>query len=188
MREDEISLGTVEKARDVGKNGSYRYMWIACEDCEKQRWVVLYKGEPKSTLCKSCANRRWLTGRTRELSPAWKGGRTKTVDGYVNIYLSLDSPFFPMTDCTGHIREHRLIIAKQIGRCLSDIEVVHHLNGIKDDNRIENLVLSTNNKHQQVIPDFKNEIRRLEETIRNQAIRIRRLELKIEEILACKRI
>lgn len=47
----------------------------------------------------------------------------------------------------GNAKQHRLIMEKEIGRRLGRDEVVHHKNGIKTDNRIENLQIMTRSEH-----------------------------------------
>jgi len=70
-------------------------------------------------------------------NPNWRGGRKITSKGYILIYMP-DHPFCDKNKC---ILEHRLIMERHMGRYLLKTEVVHHINGIKDDNRIENLRL-----------------------------------------------
>lgn len=76
-----------------------------------------------------------------ENNPHWKNGKVKMGYGYIGIRF----PCHPNADNNGHIMEHRLIIEKQIGRYLKPKEQVHHINGIKNDNRPENLMAFKNN-------------------------------------------
>ena len=64
--------------------------------------------------------------------------------GYWYIY----SPNHPQRGKQNYIAEHRLIIEKFLGRYLNPKETIHHINGIKTDNRIENLQLfATRGQH-----------------------------------------
>lgn len=74
---------------------------------------------------------------TMENHNSWKGGKTSTNEGYV--YVKTKS--HPYSNANGAVLEHRLVMEKFLGRFLTPIEVVHHLNEIKNDNRIENLFL-----------------------------------------------
>lgn len=60
---------------------------------------------------------------------------------YVLLKLLPDDPFYAMASSQGIIREHRLVMARHLNRPLMTKEVVHHINGVRDDNRIENLQL-----------------------------------------------
>ncbi len=76
--------------------------------------------------------------------PRWKGGRHKTSDGYICVL----SPNHPFVTRRGYVLEHRLIMEEHIGRYLKPKEIIHHINGARDDNRIENLKLLTSiSKH-----------------------------------------
>lgn len=71
----------------------------------------------------------------------WKGGGHHLENGYIRIWLDPGDPMAPMRDRTGQVAEHRLVMARHLGRCLERHETVHHINGNRGDNRIDNLQL-----------------------------------------------
>lgn len=108
-------------------------------------------------------------------SPVWHGGRTKTSEGYILIKLPPDDFFLPMSNPRHYVPEHRLVMAKHIKRCLLSWEIVHHRNGIRDDNRIENLeLLPTSTKHTSMTR-MQQHIKKLEQRIDEQDKEIRLL-------------
>ena len=78
----------------------------------------------------------------REKNPNWKGG-VKIHSGYKYIKLS-EHPF---CNSHGYVAEHRLIMEKKIGRYLNREEIVHHINGDKQDNTIDNLQILSSEEH-----------------------------------------
>jgi hypothetical protein len=80
---------------------------------------------------------------TREQNPRWKGGRHQDKNGYIHLKI----PAHPNARKSGYVFEHTVVMSQVLGRALVPGEIVHHINGIKDDNRIENLVITTQNAH-----------------------------------------
>ena len=138
-------IGDIVRGHQIGKSYKTRFIWWACVDCGKERWVVFKKEKPTNERCLRCANNtKTKKGDTGSLSIAWKGGRVVGANGYILVLIQLGDYYFPMAMKSGYVAEHRLVIAKHLGRCLLPWETVHHKNGIKDDNRLKNLELMPN--------------------------------------------
>lgn len=68
-------------------------------------------------------------------------------NGYLRAYVG--STNHPHTN-KGYVLAHRLVMEAHLGRYLSNAEVVHHINEVKTDNRLENLYLCTSEEHVQI--------------------------------------
>ena len=73
-------------------------------------------------------------------------GRRVNRRGYVYAYAP-DHPNACGGALAGYVLEHRLVMEQQLGRLLRDDEDVHHINGVKHDNRPENLIALTHAQH-----------------------------------------
>ncbi|WP_202973980.1 HNH endonuclease [Fimbriiglobus ruber] len=70
----------------------------------------------------------------------WKGGKLQS-GKYFAVLLDRNDPYYAMARSGGYVMEHRIVMARHLGRPLTPTETVHHINGDSTDNRIENLQL-----------------------------------------------
>lgn len=88
---------------------------------------------------------------SRIRSVSHSGANSGNFKGYIQRtqggYLKKRVPGHPYGDSRGYVLVHRLVAEKHLGFILPKEFVVHHLNGIKDDNRIENLAVMTVGAH-----------------------------------------
>lgn len=77
-----------------------------------------------------------------ESHPRWRGGKA-VHNGYIEVY----DPNHPSARSRKYVYEHILVMEEHLGRYLEKGEVVHHINGNKQDNRLSNLQLMTITEH-----------------------------------------
>lgn len=95
----------------------------SCLQC-RETFLPKYK---KNGTQKFCSQKCWLKSKI--------GVVRKDYHGYNRVHL----PNHPASDHRGDVYEHRLVMMNELGRMLHKHELVHHRNGIKTDNRLENL-------------------------------------------------
>lgn len=159
--------GDRKRGRDIGvkskTEGSRWYIWTMCPECLKSRWVQereTFKPRYTGGICLSCIARR-----KGEKNRNWKGG-IKQAHGYILI----KKPDHPRASSQGYVREHILVWEQSTGKLLPDGWVIHHFNGIKNDNRSVNLLAMPNKKHGLFISSLQKRIFELEAKFKNQGV------------------
>ena len=95
--------------------------------------------------------------------PRWKGGRKKHGAGYIQIRM----PKHPRANPSNYVLEHIVVWENAHGKPLPVGMVIHHLNGIKDDNREEHLIAMYRKGHSPltILKPYIKRIRELEKKI-----------------------
>ena len=123
-------------------------------------WLRLKNAGVKLRSISDAIKLSFKTGRSIILSgknhPCWKGGRYKHKDGYIHIN-------------SGRDREHRVVWEKANGKIPLGW-VIHHLNGIRDDNRLENLCALPIKRHSPatIVEPYQQRIIKLEKIIKKR--------------------
>lgn len=111
----------------------------------KKSPLAIYKKAYKLGLRKSPENEYLNRSEARkgDKGPNWRGGVKTTKKGYRMVLC----PGHHRADAGGYVMEHILVWESESGTTLPENCCIHHLNGIKCDNRIENLCVMLHGAH-----------------------------------------
>jgi len=113
---------------------------ILCSCCGKTALASKNKNKSGNRYCSPECRYKMQSG---ENNYNWKGHtKVRKYSGHILKY----APNHPKAR-NNFVYEHRLVMEAHIGRYLNDKEFVHHINGIKHDNRIENLIICSSKEH-----------------------------------------
>jgi hypothetical protein len=115
-----------------------KHIWSKAERIKRAKMMTgknhpMY-GKKHSINSRKKMSKSHIGIQAREKHPNWKGGKSKTTQGYIE-QLTVNPK-----NTRRYRLQHRLIIEKIIGRKLIRRESVHHINKIKTDNRPQNLM------------------------------------------------
>lgn len=125
------------------------YVWALCPHCQEGRWVRKTWAKNKAKhdgVCRGCMQKH-----PELYQPGYKG-HAAAGRGYIFLHRkrftlkeqAILESMFTVGGKKGqprYVREHRAVMALHLGRPLNSCEIVHHLNGDRKDNRLENLRL-----------------------------------------------
>lgn len=165
--EEKVSTITTKNMGKLNLISKYAYLscgynrkcyLIKCPICGKERWIAAIH-QLESMNCKKCANRISIKKSCHNRginSFKWKGGYISKA-GYIMIPIYPDNPYYETS--SGYTRQpggmrkvrlHRILMASYLGRNLKTEDVVHHRDGNKLNNNIDNLELMTPQEHMKI--------------------------------------
>ena len=142
----------------------------ACQTCGKIMQVKPSRAERTKFCSRECAKKGWAGKSRSPETQFYKGMRGTRWNGGIahsRGYRLLRRPEHERASPNGYVSEHILVWEQVNGRPLPQDWCVHHLNGIKDDNRPENLVgMPRKNHHPALDPGYiKERVRQLEKEL-----------------------
>lgn len=121
----------------------------------------------RAQRCVPCGNKHKVSKYVGNNNPNWKDGRVVDKHGYIHRRVKTGTPGVGKG---AFYRPEHVIIWEQFNGPISDGWVVHHLNGVKDDNRIENLAGMPRNEHhshpREALRPYEKRIKELEEELK----------------------
>lgn len=149
--------GDIKLGYEIGCKCNDKYICEPCLNCGVLRWHQI-DSKHKYKKCYKCINK----GKLMNKNGMWKGGIKINHSGYKMVRLYPNDQFYDMCNKTGYVFEHRLIVAKRIGRSLKLEEVVHHKDNDKSNNSETNLELLPSDTIHLVTIRMQNRIDELE--------------------------
>lgn len=157
-----MSRPTGSKNISWSKEELQRLYWterMSCHAIAKQYGTV-YQAVLKAMQGFGIPRRTHSDATSGDLHYAWRGHYVSS-SGYTLVF----QPGHHRADKRGYVYEHIPAWEQHSGRPLHTGEVVHHLNGIKTDNRPINLLAMPKSTHDKLIPALRNRIRELEQEL-----------------------
>ena len=141
------------KGQFIGKNikGKNNWNWkggmieVKCKNCGKK--LLRHPGRIArgKSFCNHKCKGNWMKKNTiGKENSHWKGGIHYDKNGYRMIY----KPRHHRAHSNGYVYEHILVLEKVLNKKILRKYDIHHLNGIRDDNRPENLALVNPSEHE----------------------------------------
>lgn len=149
--EDKKSIRIIAKELKRGEGTIFKYLKIYEIETRPQHIARPQNEETRKKISLAHSGKVLTTEHRKNLSIAGKGNKHNTPKkriqrGYIHLYKPENS----MSNNTGYVYEHRILMSEFLGRPLLKNELVHHINEIKTDNRIQNLQIVTRSEHRAI--------------------------------------